>query len=151
MTLTALEDEPSICGMTWPRASPDVVVGGRWEDRGMGAGVLIVDDDAQFRLAARRLLESGGFSIVGEADHGAAALAAVRRLAPAVVLLDVQLPDMDGFEVCRRLALESAPVAVILVSSRPVTAYRGRLERSLALGFIAKEDLTGTAVKALLE
>lgn len=117
----------------------------------MGAGVLVVDDDAQFRLAARRLLEVGGFSIVGEAADGAAALAAVRRLAPAVVLLDVQLPDMDGFEVCRRLALDGAPVAVILVSSRPAAAYRGRLERSSARGFVAKEDLTGAAVKALLE
>ncbi|QGN58066.1 response regulator [Nostocoides sp. HKS02] len=117
----------------------------------MGAGVLVVDDDAQFRLTARRLLEAGGFSIVGEAADGAAALAAVRRLAPEVVLLDVQLPDMDGFEVCRRLALDGAPVVVILVSSRPATAYGGRLERSSARGFVAKEDLTGAAVRALLE
>lgn len=117
----------------------------------MGAGVLIVDDDAQFRLASRLLLEAGGFTVVGEAADGAAALAAVGMIAPEVVLLDVQLPDIDGFEVCRRLAAEGTPVAVVLVSSRPATAYRGRIEHSFARGFLTKEDLTGAALRALLD
>lgn len=116
----------------------------------MHESVLIVDDDAQFRMAARRVLEASGFSVVAEAADGAHALAAAGTFAPEVVVLDVQLPDIDGFEVCRRLAAEGAPATVVLVSSRPASAYRGHMERSPARGFIAKEDLTGAALRALL-
>ena len=65
--------------------------------------VLIVDDHAPFRSAVRLLLERGGFRVVGEAGDGDAALVAVRRLAPEVVLLDVQLPGEDGFAICERI------------------------------------------------
>ena len=65
--------------------------------------VLIVDDHASFRATARQLLEAEGYEVVGEAADGASALEAVARLRPDVVLLDVQLPDMDGFEISRRL------------------------------------------------
>jgi len=81
------------------------------------ASILIVDDDQRFRGIARRLLESEGFDVVGEADDGEAALAAARELEPDVVLLDVHLPDIDGFEVAERLATKGGP-AVVLTSTR---------------------------------
>src|SRR5690349_1359370 len=100
----------------------------------MGEGVLIVDDDARFRFAARAVLEACGFSVVGEAADGGQALTAVRTAAPAVVLLDVQLPDIDGFEVASLLSLEEVAPAVVLVSSRPAAAYRHRFESSSVRG-----------------
>ena len=80
--------------------------------------VLIVDDHARFRGFARRLLEADGFEVVGEAGDGASALVAVAALRPQVVLLDVLLPDTDGFEVAERIAESSAAALVVLTSSR---------------------------------
>lgn len=116
----------------------------------MATGVLIVDDDVAFRGLARLLLEAEGFDVIGEAEDGASAISAVRALRPAVVLLDVQLPDIDGFDVARTLAAESAPPVVVLISSRDRTSYRHRLSASAALGFVCKSDLTGAALAALI-
>ena len=88
--------------------------------------VLIVDDHPGFRSAARALLEADGFEVVGEAADGESGLAAAARLRPGLVVLDVQLPDLDGFEVARRLAHAGDPPVVVLVSSRDRSAYRGR-------------------------
>jgi DNA-binding NarL/FixJ family response regulator len=115
----------------------------------VAATVLIVDDHAGFRSFARALLKAEGFDVVGEAADGASALASVRVLAPKLVLLDVALPDMDGFAVCEALLEDSATPAVILTSSRDVSSYRRRLERSRARGFIPKSDLSGPALAAL--
>jgi DNA-binding NarL/FixJ family response regulator len=104
--------------------------------------VLIVDDHAPFRSLARRLLVAGGFQVVGEAVDGASALAASRDLAPDVVLLDVQLPDLDGFSVADALAAGHDAPAVVLVSSRGRVDYGSRIDASTARGFIAKADLT---------
>ena len=117
----------------------------------MAASVLIVDDHAHFRAQARRLLEAEGYEVVGEAPDGASALAAVSELRPAIVLLDVQLPDVDGFAVTRRLAAADKPPAVILISSRARSAYRRRLVDTPARGFLAKSELSGPALAALLE
>jgi DNA-binding NarL/FixJ family response regulator len=116
----------------------------------MARTVLIVDDHAPFRALARALLQLEGFEVVGEAADALSALDAVRRLRPNVVLLDVQLPDLDGFEVARRLAQAGDPPAIVLVSSRDHSAYRRRLAESSARGFIAKSDLSGAAVAALV-
>jgi DNA-binding NarL/FixJ family response regulator len=113
----------------------------------MAATVLIVDDHASFRSSARALLEAGGFDVVGEAADGRSALSAVQRLRPAVVLLDVQLPDLDGFAVAERLA---EVTAVVLISSRDASAYRRRLAGSPARGFLAKNELSGPALAALI-
>jgi DNA-binding NarL/FixJ family response regulator len=115
----------------------------------VAATVLIVDDHAGFRSFARALLEAEGYDVVGEATDGASSLAAVRALAPEVVLLDVALPDMDGFAVCDALLQDGAGPAVILTSSRDVSSYRRRLERSRARGFIPKSELSGRALAAL--
>jgi DNA-binding NarL/FixJ family response regulator len=112
--------------------------------------VLIVDDHPSFRAAARILLEGVGFDVVGESEDAAGALAAAARLRPAIVLLDIGLPDGDGFEVAERLASGDDPPVVILVSSREVAWYRRRLAESPARGFIAKGDLSGDAVEALV-
>lgn len=112
--------------------------------------VLIVDDDAGFRSLARALLEAGGFEVVGEAGDGVSALAAVGRLRPRVVLLDIQLPGIDGFEVAERLTGGGDPPVVVLVSARGVSSYRRRLAGSPARGFISKSELSGNALAALL-
>jgi DNA-binding NarL/FixJ family response regulator len=96
------------------------------------------------------LLEAEGFEVVGEAGDGESALAAVGRLRPGIVLLDIQLPGIDGFEVAERLAREADPPAVVLISTRGVSSYRRRLARSPARGFIAKSELSGNALSAFL-
>lgn len=115
----------------------------------MAATVLIVDDHSGFRTFARALLEAEGFDVVGEAADGASALALTRALAPTLVLLDVALPDMDGFAVCDALLEDGPGPAVVLTSSRDVSAYRRRLKRSQARGFIPKSELSGPALAAL--
>ena len=116
----------------------------------MSRTVLIVDDHDGFRTGARALLEADGFEVVGEAPDGAAALEAVRRLRPEVVLLDIQLPGIDGFEVAERLATESDPPAVVLISSREPRSYRRQLATSPVRGFIAKGDLSGECLAGLV-
>jgi CheY-like chemotaxis protein len=118
----------------------------------VGRTVLVVDDHAEFRSVARAVLESDGFDVVGEAADGAEALASAARLRPQLVLLDIQLPDIDGFAVAERLAATGAAApAVVLVSSRSAGAYRRRLADTPARGFLSKADLTGAAVRGLLD
>jgi DNA-binding NarL/FixJ family response regulator len=112
--------------------------------------VLIVDDHPAFRRAARALLESEGFDVVGESADAAGALVTFASLLPAIVLLDIALPDGDGFAVAERLAASIRPPKVILVSSRDIAGYRRRLATSSVIGFIAKADLSGSALSALL-
>jgi DNA-binding NarL/FixJ family response regulator len=116
----------------------------------MARTVLIVDDHAPFRAVARALLPLEGFAVVGEAADALSALDAVGRLRPDVVVLDIQLPDLDGFEVARRLAQAGDPPVIVLVSSRDRSAYRRRLADSPARGFIPKSDLSGAVVAPLV-
>jgi len=115
----------------------------------MPISVLIVDDHPSFRASARMLLECEGYEVVGEAVDGAQALAEAARLTPDVVLLDVGLPDLDGFEVTSRLAGNGGP-AVVLTSSRECCDYGSLAERSGARGFITKAELSGARLGALL-
>jgi DNA-binding NarL/FixJ family response regulator len=114
------------------------------------ARILIVDDYVLFRSSARRMLESQGLQVVGEAGDGATAIAAVRELRPDVVLLDLQLPDMDGFEVARRLAAEPDPPAVVLTSIRAAADYGSRLTSAAARGFVPKVELSAPRITAVL-
>jgi DNA-binding NarL/FixJ family response regulator len=111
--------------------------------------VLIVDDHAGFRGFARRLLEACGYTVVGEAADGASALAAAEALRPEVVLLDIVLPDTDGFEVAERVAESNVEAIVVLTSSREASDFGERLARSPATGFIHKDDLSGAALASL--
>lgn len=116
----------------------------------VGPRVLIVDDHPSFRASARVLLEAEGFDVVGEAADGRAALVEAGRLQPEVVLLDVQLPDIDGFDVAARLTGEDGGPAVILVSSRDGSDFGPLVTRSGARGFVPKAELSGDRVQALL-
>jgi DNA-binding NarL/FixJ family response regulator len=113
--------------------------------------VLIVDDHAGFRSMARRLLQAGGYDVVGEAADGSSAMQAARQLLPDLVLLDIQLPDVDGCEVARWLAAEANPPAVVLISSRDAEDYGARLAGCGARGFVAKADLSEATLAALLD
>jgi len=116
----------------------------------MRASVLIVDDHEDFRASALALLEAEGFAVVGEAADAAGAIDSTERLRPDVVLLDIQLPDLDGFAVAERLTRGADPPAVVLISSREASVYGPRLEAARARGFIPKRNLSGEALATLL-
>ena len=111
--------------------------------------VLIVDDHPSFRASARAILEADGFEVTGEAEDGESAIVAADRLHPDIVLLDVQLPDLDGFEVTRRLRSNGNGPCVVLVSSRDGSDFGPLVETSGACGFVPKSELSGEVVTAL--
>lgn len=121
------------------------------DNRGtMSRTILIVDDHPSFRSSARRVLEAGGFAVIGEAADGAAGVAAARDLRPDVVLLDVGLPDADGFVVAGCITDWDDPPFVVIVSSRDSSDFGPLVSACGARGFVAKADLSGAAVAALL-
>jgi len=111
--------------------------------------VLVVDDHEGFRSAARALLESDGLCVVAEAADGARAVAAAARLMPDLVLLDVHLPDLDGFAVSERMAALPNPPVIVLTSSRPITDLRRRVAACPAAGFVPKHLLSGAVLLEL--
>jgi len=116
----------------------------------MPSTVLIVDDHPSFRATARMLLESDGWTVVGEAADGMGGLAAARELRPDVVLLDVNLPDVDGFAVAARLTNGGGGPAVVLVSSRDARDFGPLVRSSGACGFVSKAELSGDALRELI-
>lgn len=111
---------------------------------------LVVDDHPTFRKTARVLLESEGFQVVGEAADGASAIEAARSLRPDVVLLDIILPDIDGFEVAAMLATNGPPPEVVLTSSHDPRDFGTLIEESEARGFISKAELSAAKLRAVL-
>jgi two-component system nitrate/nitrite response regulator NarL len=107
--------------------------------------VVVVDDHAGFRVHAAEMLEAAGFAVVGSCADGRSALAAITDLRPDVVLLDVQMPDLDGFAVLARLDA-AARGRVVLVSTREQSDYGNRVRDSGAAGFITKGDLSPATV-----
>jgi DNA-binding NarL/FixJ family response regulator len=112
--------------------------------------VLIVDDHPGFRAQARALLAVAGYEVVGEASDGMSGVRVARNLSPDVVLLDVQLPDVSGFDLVRQIHDHPDPPTVILISSRDALDYGRRIERSGARGFICKDDLSAGTLAAVL-
>ncbi len=112
--------------------------------------VLIVDDHPSFRATARVMLESERFDVVGEVADGEAAVEAARALDPDVVLLDVQLPDTDGFSLAGRLACHGSTPTVVLTSSRDAADYGPLISRCGACAFIPKAELSGEALTAAI-
>jgi DNA-binding NarL/FixJ family response regulator len=111
--------------------------------------ILVVDDHAGFRRSIRALLRAEGFEVVGEAPDGRTALSEAERLRPALVLLDIQLPDIDGFAVATALADFADPPDVILISSRDRSAYAPQLDAAPVRGFITKNQLNGAAIRSV--
>ncbi len=107
--------------------------------------VLIVDDHPGFRAWAAAVLRGDGYDVIGEAHDGDSALERADALRPDIVLLDVQLPGLDGFEIARRLQ-----TPVVLISTRDATDYGPAIDGCGARGFIAKDDLSGAALEAVL-
>jgi DNA-binding NarL/FixJ family response regulator len=112
--------------------------------------VIIVDDHAAFRASARALLQAEGFDVIGEAADGAEAVEAVAVLRPEIVLLDIQLPGLDGLAVAEQLAAAPDAPAVVLISSRDAAVYGSRLQATPARGFIPKRGLSGETLAALI-
>jgi DNA-binding NarL/FixJ family response regulator len=138
----------SLTGRVW-LAVPCAAAGGA-TIQGMARTVLIVDDHPGFRTSARRILEADGYQVVGEAPDGRSGIATARALHPDIVLLDVHLPDLDGFEVAAALTDPDDAPTVVLTSSRDGRDFNGMIARSGARGFIAKAELSGAALEALL-
>lgn len=113
--------------------------------------ILIIDDDPRFRTQAGELLEADGFVVIGQAVDGASGLEAAQSLRPDFVLIDIGLPDVQGFEVARDLAIDGPPPLVVLTSSRDARAYGRRLTNVECLGFIPKERVSGAAIRALVD
>ncbi len=114
----------------------------------MATTLLLVDDHAGFRARARAMLEAEGFAVVGEAADGRSGLSIAEQLHPDVALVDVQLPDIDGFAVAEGLRAAASAGRIIMISGRDPAEFGDRVARSAAAGFIAKVDLSGDAVRA---
>jgi DNA-binding NarL/FixJ family response regulator len=115
----------------------------------MAITVLVVDDHSGFRASARALLEAEGFDVVGEAADAVSGIDAARALRPDIVLLDVQLPDLDGVRASKWIGADHGASAIVLTSSCDA-ADLGSLAESPALGFIPKSELSGETLRGLL-
>lgn len=96
------------------------------------------------------MLEGAGYEVVGEAADAATAIAAARSLRPEVMLVDVGLPDGDGFSVSETLAGDEFPPTVVLISARDRSDYGRRIRTCGARGFVSKDDLSPDSLRAVL-
>ena len=116
----------------------------------MPCRVLLVDDNYDFRRAARQLLERHGFVVVAEAETGIRGIEQAQEHRPDLALVDVQLSDIDGFEVAERLSRLEVPADVILTSSLDGTDFGALVAASSALGFLPKAELSASLINGLL-
>lgn len=128
------------------RVNPHVRASELCEHGGVARTIVIVDDHADFRAHAAELLEAAGYEVVGSCPDGRSALTAIAELRPDVVLLDVQLPDIDGFGVIDQVDSRTHGPIVVLISTRDASDYGTRVSRSGAAGFISKEDLSARSL-----
>jgi DNA-binding NarL/FixJ family response regulator len=116
----------------------------------MSERVLIIDDHAGFRASARKLLDQQGFDVIGEAADAASGIEAARDLHPDIVLLDVQLPDLNGVRASAQITALNGGSAVILISTHDLDDAENALAEAAARGFIPKSELDGAAIRELL-
>jgi DNA-binding NarL/FixJ family response regulator len=113
--------------------------------------VLIVDDDASFRDLATRILSSWGHVVIGEAGNVTEAVERAGELRPDTLLVDIGLPDGDGFALTERLCAMPWPMRIVLVSADADRANAVAAGRVGACGFFPKDELSGPAVRRLIE
>ena len=113
--------------------------------------VVIVDDNDAFRERTRKLLDAEGYRVIGEAADGAGGLRILRDLRPDLALLDVQLPDTDGFTLAERARADAEGTAIIIISTREAADYASSVTRCGALGFISKSELCDGALREILD
>jgi CheY-like chemotaxis protein len=112
--------------------------------------LVIIDDSVDFLASAGAMLAEEGFDVLACVSDPSEAVEVVERLEPAVVLLDVQLPGADGFELAARLTRLAVAPVVVLVSSRDATSYGSALDAAPIRGFIPKWELSGATLAALV-
>jgi CheY-like chemotaxis protein len=117
----------------------------------MHRSVLVVDDDAEFRGLATRILTSWGHAVIGEAGSVAEALAQAATLRPDFVLVDIGLPDGDGFSLTEQLVAMPWAVRVVLISSDADRASVQAAQRAGADSFVPKDELSGIALRELID
>ena len=125
--------------------------GVRYNMRAMRPTVLMVDDHDGFRTRARVMLEADGFDVVAEAATGEEAVALAADARPDVALVDLQLPDVDGFTVADRIRAAGTAQRIVLISGRELSDYGDRFESSTADSFIPKSELSGDRLRAVIE
>jgi two-component system, NarL family, invasion response regulator UvrY len=114
--------------------------------------VLVVDDQAPFRSAARAVLRRlDGFEFAGEASSGPEAIELVERLHPALVLMDINMPDMSGIEATRRITAAHPDVVVILCSTYDAADLPPAAAASGATAYVNKERLASDTIRRLWE
>jgi two-component system invasion response regulator UvrY len=112
--------------------------------------VLVVDDQAPFRLAARAVLRRlEGFEFAGEAKNGLEAIDLVAALHPALVLMDIYMPQMSGIEATRRIVADNPGIAVILCSTHDPKDLPADAATSGAIAYVSKEHLSAAAIQEL--
>jgi PAS domain S-box-containing protein len=116
----------------------------------MPGSVLVVDDDAEFRVRAVRLLQSAGYKVVGEASDAASAVDAAASLRPSAMLVDVNLPDRDGYWVAEALKDGGIRPRILLTSSEMIDVSPGRLDSCGAVAFVSKTELATIDLTGLL-
>ncbi len=114
--------------------------------------VVLADDHPIVRASIRRLLEKASdIEVVGEASDGMETIRLVEELAPDVLLLDVEMPGMKGFEVARRLQAAKAPVRILALSAYDDKQYILAMLASGAAGYLTKAEAPQTIIRAVRE
>jgi CheY-like chemotaxis protein len=117
----------------------------------MARSVLVVDDDASFRELAIGLLRSWGHDVVGEAGSVAEAVTRVNELHPDTVVVDVGLPDGDGFELTARMRQMPRRPRILLISSDSDAATDAEARSAGAIGFVGKSEMPGAQFRRMLD